>query len=172
MILGLGMEPANAELAWYKLPLMTYEEKANAGLTSLSPFQLCLTTPVILRSLLVNRDNWYLIKKSVMKRFNILYIPNPSHALWVILKMDDYDKQEAFKINYMLWENFRDIILNPQANPTAWNELVISQINGSYSPWTTLCNDGDKIPEGTILQQSNSDCGKDVILPTGYIHGA
>ncbi|KAI5984890.1 hypothetical protein EDD15DRAFT_2193948 [Pisolithus albus] len=44
--------------------------------------------------------------------------------LWFILQMDDYDKGEAFKIDFMPWDTFRDIVLNPKADPTAWNGLA------------------------------------------------
>ncbi|KAI6096125.1 hypothetical protein F5141DRAFT_1221064 [Pisolithus sp. B1] len=117
---------------------------------SKSPFQSRLATPAISRSPSVNRDNWYPIEKSETRRFNILYVPDPSREaikdltgcmykqwanktgvkvhmtewLWLIIQMDEYDKGEAFKVDYMLWETFRDIVLDPQANPTAWNELA------------------------------------------------
>ncbi|KAI6095870.1 hypothetical protein EDD16DRAFT_1528357 [Pisolithus croceorrhizus] len=113
--------------------------------------------------------------ESETRRFNILYVPNPSHVvsskqevesdltwatqeitnsqfraikdltgcvnkqwanktglqLWLIIQMDEYDKGEAFKIDYVLWETFRDIVLDSQANPTAWNLAKKDGIIGS-----------------------------------------
>ncbi|KAI6020597.1 hypothetical protein EDC04DRAFT_2607394 [Pisolithus marmoratus] len=154
--------------------------------------------------------------------------------LWLILQMDDYDKGTAFNIKYMTWENFKDVILNPNTRALDWNDLVkkdciiggvnysidhrwdrnpygfatedqfekyeshlepltetvqfwppteqikqagkkrpmivslqlIAQMNHEYFPWTVMLKDSTAIEESTILKQSNSDCGKHVILPT------
>ncbi|KAI6017507.1 hypothetical protein EDC04DRAFT_2902507 [Pisolithus marmoratus] len=44
--------------------------------------------------------------------------------LWLILQMDDYDKGTAFNIEYMTWENFKDIILDPNMRALDWHDLV------------------------------------------------
>ncbi|KAI6025432.1 hypothetical protein EDC04DRAFT_2606310 [Pisolithus marmoratus] len=121
-----------------------------------------------------NKEPWYPFEKLKLKTFNILYIPDPSHAvktkqeaennlawasreitlnqfnaisnltgfvykervtktgvrvrvtewLWLILQMDNYDKGTAFNIKYMTWENFKDVVLDPNTRAFDWNDLV------------------------------------------------
>jgi len=44
--------------------------------------------------------------------------------LWLLLRMEHYDKGQAFKVTYMTWETFRDIILDPRTKSEGWNGLV------------------------------------------------
>ncbi|KAI6125414.1 hypothetical protein EDD16DRAFT_1517206 [Pisolithus croceorrhizus] len=102
---GLGIEPANEELVWQELLPMTVEEVANSCLTngvdasgdiimdddesmvmeidetagqSRSGLGQASLEAAMLQSLW---DNWYPIEKLEMRRFNVLYVPDPSHAV-------------------------------------------------------------------------------------------
>ena len=44
--------------------------------------------------------------------------------LWLLLMMGDFDGGSAFNVGFMLWEDFRDTVIDPPNHLEGWTTLT------------------------------------------------